>query len=162
MDEEGIEIVGGHLVIADDFGVTLSTTHKMKTVVPEVTAVVREAIREAVEKLPRIALRLLAAVEVESLQGLYKLTRADQVKVVCFAEERKYVEQNTHKGLVKLSSPIMAFYSRDVIRTAEVTEDFNVMSAMSGLDAVLTQITSKEGTDEGDSDETGKDEKLEP
>lgn len=153
-DEDGIEIVGGHLVLADDYGVTLSTTHKVKTVVPEVTEVVRAAIREAVEKLPGIVLRAMAAVEVESVQAFFKLTHEDQIKVVCFAEERKYVEQNTGKQLVKIDSPVVTFYSRDVVRIAEVTEDFNVMVAMGGLDKVLGELTSKEVKDEPKGDDT--------
>lgn len=164
MDEEGVEVVGGYLVVADDYGVTLSTTHKIKTVVPEVTEVIREQIRGAVEKLPKIILRMMAAVEVEDVRGAFKLTHEDMIKVVCFAEERKYVEDNTHKGLVKLSSDVLTFYSRDVVRTAEVTIDYNVATAMGGLDDVLAKITAdaKEVSDEGNGDETSEDKKLEP
>jgi hypothetical protein len=164
MDDEGIEVVGGHLVVADDFGVTLNTTHKIKTVVPQVTEVVREQIRGAVEKLPKIMLRMMAAVEVEDVRGAFKLTQEDMIKVVCFAEERKYVEENTHKSLVRLATPVLTFYSRDVVRTAEVTEDYNVETAMGGLDDILAGITAdtKEVLDESNGNETSEDKKLEP
>jgi hypothetical protein len=162
LDEDGIEIVGGYLLVTDDFGVTLSKTHSVKTIKPEVTELVRGAIREAVEALPGLALRIYAAHEVESVKGFLKLTREDMIKVVCFAQERKYVEENTHRGLVKLPSAVASFYSRDVIRTAEVTEDFNVATAMGGLDDILASITAKGDSGEGNGNETGKDEKLEP
>lgn len=167
-DEDGIEIVGGFLGVSTDHGVTLNTTHKVQKVVPEMTEAIAGQIRAAVEKMPKLALRLMAAIEVRDLRGAFKLTHEDMVNVVCYQQEQQFIKDNTHKEMAPLPTPVATFYASQIVRTVEVTEDYNVVNAMRGLDDVIKGIRAEaekkaeeapsereEGTDGGAAQEAG-------
>lgn len=168
--EEGIEIIGGFLDAVTELGVTLRTTHKVQKVVPTITDEVSGKIKRAVSEIPVWLLRLAAAIEVRDVRAIRRLTVEDMRKIVENQQEQVYIKDNTREAMAPLAAQVRTFYSHGTIRCAEVTEDFNVETAMSTLDSVLdtirktvpAEVTDASNSDEAGEGKTGEDEKLEP
>ncbi|UDL16687.1 hypothetical protein SEA_ATUIN_294 [Arthrobacter phage Atuin] len=142
-DEEGgsaIEVVGGFIDSVSGMGLTLRTTHRKQKIVPKITDKVAGEIKRAVSEIPVWLLRVAAAIEVRDPRALFKLTVEDMRKIVENQQEQLYVKQNTHYGMAPLASSVRTFYSIGTVRSAEVTEDYNVETAMAGLDGILDFI----------------------
>jgi hypothetical protein len=160
-DGEEIEIIGGFLQAVTEMGVTIRRTHEVQTVVPKLTEKVTGEIKRAVSEIPVWLLRIAAAIEVRDIRALKRLTVEDMRKIVENQQEQLYIKTNTHKSMAPMASPVQTFYANGTVRSAEVTEDYNVEAAMAGLDGILDMIRSTvvveaEVKDAGNSDEAGE------